>query len=82
MEHKEIRIDTLRDILLKVYGVYTTICSLDSFIPLETNAPEAMRFTLCFIWTRIFVKQRQTGPLTRRNSISMPMSWECSGCSA
>lgn len=41
MDHKEIRIDTLRDILLKVYGVYTTICSLDSFIPLETNAPRS-----------------------------------------
>lgn len=45
MEHKEIRIDTLRDILLKVYGVYTTVCQGDPFIPLQTNAPreEALR---------------------------------------
>lgn len=45
MDHKEIRIDTLREIMLKVYGVYTTVCAGDSFTPLETNVPreEALR---------------------------------------
>lgn len=45
MDYKEIRIDTLREILLKVYGVYTTVCDKESFLPLETNAPrgEALR---------------------------------------
>lgn len=45
MDHKEIRIDTLREIMLKVYGVYTTVCGGDSFTPLETNVPreEALR---------------------------------------
>lgn len=41
MDYKEIRIDTLREILLKVYGVYTTICALDTFTPLDTNAPRS-----------------------------------------
>lgn len=40
MEYKEIRIDTLREILLKVYGVYMTVCE-ETFMPLETNAPRA-----------------------------------------
>lgn len=40
MDYKEIRIDTLREILLKVHGVYTTICSRDTFLPLDTNAPQ------------------------------------------
>jgi len=39
VEHKEIRIDTIREIFLKVFGVYTTVCSRDSFLPLQTNAP-------------------------------------------
>lgn len=45
MEYKEIRIDTLREILLKVYGVYMTVCDRETFMPLETNAPrrEALR---------------------------------------
>lgn len=45
MDYKEIRIDTLREILLKVYGVYTTVCDGESFMLLETNAPkgEALR---------------------------------------
>lgn len=38
MDYKETRIDTLREILLKVYGVYTTVCSGDTFTLLETNA--------------------------------------------
>lgn len=41
MDYKEIRIDTLREILLKVYGVYTTVCSRDTFAPMETNAPRS-----------------------------------------
>ena len=45
MDHKEIRIDTLREIMLKVYGVYTTVCEEESFTPIETNVPkeEALR---------------------------------------
>lgn len=41
MDYKEIRIDTLREILLKVYGVYTTTCMPDTFTPVHTNAPRA-----------------------------------------
>lgn len=41
MDHKEIRIDTLREILLKVYGVYMTVCDRETFMLLETNAPRA-----------------------------------------
>lgn len=41
MDYKEIRIDTLREILLKVYGVYTTVCTPDTFTPLDTNAPRS-----------------------------------------
>lgn len=38
MKNIEIRIETLSEILLKVYGVYTTVCARDSFVPLKTNA--------------------------------------------
>lgn len=39
MDYKEIRIDTLRQILLCVYNIYTTICDRDTFTPIDTNAP-------------------------------------------
>lgn len=34
----KLKIDTLQDILLKVYGVYTTVCDLTSFTLLQTSA--------------------------------------------
>ena len=39
MNYQEIRIDTVRDVLLCMYGVYTTVCTQDSFTPVRTNAP-------------------------------------------
>lgn len=39
MNYQEIRIDTIRDVLLCLYGVYTTVCTRDSFTPVRTNAP-------------------------------------------
>lgn len=41
MDYKQIKIDTLQDILLKVYGVYTTVCTLDSFALCQTSAPSS-----------------------------------------
>ena len=39
MNYHEIRVDTARDILLQVCGVYTTTCSKEDFTVLHTNAP-------------------------------------------
>lgn len=40
MEHLDIRVDTLRDILLYTFGIYTSICRREDFFPLRTNAPD------------------------------------------
>ena len=45
MNYKEIRIDTIRDVLLHACGIYTTVCRRDDLAHLDTNAanPEMMR---------------------------------------
>ena len=49
MNYKEIRIDTIRDVLLHVCGIYTTICRRDDLSNLDTNAPnpEMMGSLIC-----------------------------------
>ena len=49
MNYKEIRIDTIRDVLLHVCGIYTTVCRRDDLAHLDTNAanPEMMRSLVC-----------------------------------
>ena len=41
MDYKEIRIDTLREIMMKVYGVYTTAYTRDFSVMISTNAPHS-----------------------------------------
>ena len=49
MNYKEIRIDTIRDVLLHVCGIYTTVCRRDDLSNLDTNAPnpEMMGSLIC-----------------------------------
>lgn len=49
MNYKEIRIDTIRDVLLHVCGIYTTVCRRDDLSNLDTNAPnpEIMGSLIC-----------------------------------
>ena len=50
MNYKEIRIDTIRDVLLRVCGIYTTVCRRDDLTQLDTNAPnpDIMRSLICY----------------------------------
>lgn len=49
MNYKEIRIDTIRDVLLHVCGIYTTVYRREDLTQLDTNAPnsEIMGSLIC-----------------------------------
>lgn len=79
MDHKEIRIDTLREILLKVYGVYMTVCDRETFMLLETNAPRADALRALIYMDGDIRKTPEGNPYDRENqyfySNSLGMIW-------
>lgn len=64
MDYKEVRLDTVREILLKVYGVYSTVCARDGFAPLDTNAPNAEAIRVLIYLDREIRKTQDGSPFS------------------
>ena len=75
MDYKEVRLDTVREILLKVYGVYSTVCTRDSFAPLDTNAPNAEAIRVLIYLDREIRKTQDGSPFSPEKQYFTPMPW-------